>query len=71
MGAAMAEALTKQIQQAAIAAVRGTPAFFGTVPEEASRRMRIARFTANAISALCAVLGVLVVSIAAVVLGLT
>jgi hypothetical protein len=72
MGAAMAEALTKQIQQAAIAAVRGTPAFFGTVPgEDATRRMRIARFAANAISALCAVLGVLVVSIAAVVLGLT
>ena len=68
----MAEALTTQIQQAAIAAVRGTPAFFGSVHgEETTRRMRIARWAANIVSAVCAVIGVVVVSIAAVVLGLT
>jgi hypothetical protein len=68
----MAEALTTQIQQAAIAAVRGTPAFFGAVHgQDTTRGMRIARWAANVVSALCAVIGVVVVSIAAVVLGLT
>ncbi len=68
----MAEALTTQIQQAAIAAVRGSPAFFGAIHgEDTTRRMRLARWAATAVSALCAALGVLVVSLAAVVLGLS
>jgi hypothetical protein len=67
----MAEALTTQIQQAAIDAVRGRPAFFGAIHgQETTRRMRLARWAANAVSAICALLGVVVVSIAAVVLGL-
>jgi hypothetical protein len=68
----MAEALTTHIQQSAIAAVRGRPALFGTLHgRDSTRRQRIARWVANAVSALCAVLGVTVVSIAAVVLGLS
>ena len=68
----MAEALTTHIQQSAIAAVRGRPAFFGTLHgQDSTRRERLARWAANVVSALCAVLGVIVVSIAAVVLGLT
>ncbi len=67
----MAEALTTQLQQAAIAAVRGRPAFFGAIHgQDTSRRMRLARWAANIVSVICALVGVLVVSIAAVVLGL-
>ena len=68
----MAEALTRHIQQSAIAAVRGRPANFGTLHgQDSTRRQRLARLAANAVSALCAVLGVIVVSVAAVVLGLS
>jgi hypothetical protein len=67
----MAEASTTH-QRSAIAAVRGRPAFFGTVHgQDRTRRQRLVRWAANAVCALCAILGVILVSIAAVVLGLT
>jgi hypothetical protein len=44
---------------------------FATLPEEVSRGRRMAQWTAGAVSVICAILGVLVVSVAAVVLGLT
>jgi hypothetical protein len=68
----MTEVLTTQIRDAAIAAVRNRPAFLGaTHGHELSRRMRLAQWAANVVSALCAAIGVLIVSVAAVVLGLT
>jgi hypothetical protein len=47
------------------------PAPFSAVPEEVSRVQRVAQWVATAVSVACAIVGVIVVSIAAVVLGLT
>jgi hypothetical protein len=66
----MTEAWLSYIDRSAARGPGDRAARFAAVPEERRRGQRVAQWAATAVSVVCAVLGVLVVSVAAVVLGL-
>ncbi len=67
----MTETWLSYVDRTAAGHRNAQPAPFSAVPEEVSRGQRVAHWAATLVSVVCAVIGVIVVSIAAVVLGLT
>ena len=67
----MTEAWLSYVDRSAARHGDGGVAPFAAVPDEATRGQRLAQWAATAVSVVCAIIGVLVVSLAAVVLGLT
>jgi hypothetical protein len=66
----MTEAWLSYIDRSAARVPGHREARFAAMPDERTRGQRVAQWAATAVSVACAVLGVLIVSVAAVVLGL-
>jgi hypothetical protein len=64
----MTEAWLSYVDRSAVRDGRAVP--FAAVPDEPTRGQRVAQWAATVVSVVCAIIGVLVVSVAAVVLGL-
>jgi len=67
----MTETWLSYVDRTAAGHGKAQPAPFSAVPEEVSRVQRVAQWAATLVSVACAVIGVIVFSIAAIVLGLT